>query len=1392
MRRSEHFMDRYREFEDLYRGSLELIRARQSVYLPIVGKIEPGGAGRCALDIGCGRGEWVKLLVEQGWQAVGVDSNPSMVAIAASQGLPVLNRDAFDHLRGCGTSSIGLVTAFHVVEHMDTQALADLLAEIERVLMPGGVVILETPNPENLSVASWSFRLDPTHEVPLPPPLLQFFVQTAGFQRPTILRLNSQSTSAEGAPVGSAVVGLFMNSPDYSVIASKPGANDGIADAIAQLVAERTEPSPADIFALAAEIQSFAAAAAKTDALASASEHLLTVTQTLSAQVAQLHQAKEQLHADVAALGKDVSAAREGLSAVDSLSHHFDALHRAKDNIAANVEALAARLTEVEGLRADVSELWKSGVQLRDHLDAQANRLATVAEDLAGLNRQIATAIGALDQKTRQHADALEQRLNHQVAIGLAKLEQRQDAAQADLLAMRVQLKEVRNLALLKLLVKARRARKSAKRKIKEAFQRQSPLRATLRRIDRVISAPFRHVRNRIWPRRRTALVAPALLADNPSGAVPAILTQSSGERLAVQRLSYALELARAPREADRPAGAKPRLAFVSPLPPERSGIADYSAQILPELAKYYDIDAIVAQETVADNVAQTCLAIRSVEWFEANANQYDRILYHFGNSPFHSHMFSLLYKIPGIVVLHDFYLSDIICHLEMSGEKRHFWTNALVTSHGYSAVKDRFYNGDIRDTIRKYPVNFDVLTQSQGVIVHSNYPRELAVRFYPKADIRTWRVIPLVRYSESIGTKAEARRALGLSDDDIVVCSFGFVHESKLSHRLLDAWLQSDIGRDGRCRLFLVGELLHEHYADEIRRRVDALREDGRVRATGFVSGEDYRLYLRAADIGVQLRAASRGETSAAALDCLTYGLATIVNANGSMAELPDSCTVKLENTFDTSELAAVLTRLCTDAVERARLGRLAAEHIADHHNSALVAQRYHEAIERFSSAAPILQSLPALMHEARQMATHPTFDDAAVYRRAERLCAEARLQRPCRRLFVDVSVLAVADIRTGIQRVVRALLLELLRAPPEGYRIEPVHLSDVSARWRYYYARRYMEQVFTGTPEILTDEPIEVAEGDVFLGADFHSGGIVEANIAGIFREWRERGVRIGFVVYDILPLTLPQCFPSFAETGHRRWIQTIAEIADDLVCISASVAYETRRWLATQANTRGRLPAIHSWTLGADIDASHPSKGIPADAEALIERMRSTDCFLMVGTIEPRKGHLQALDAFDLLWARGSQSLLIIVGNEGWRGVARDQAQNLPDILDRLSSHPERGRRLIWIQGASDEFLDRIYQEADCLIAASLDEGFGLPLIEAARHGVPVLARDIPVFREVAGEAAAYFSGSDRAALAQAIEDWLEAFRADRHPKSSAMKWRTWAESTALLKEILFAGS
>jgi glycosyltransferase involved in cell wall biosynthesis len=171
-------------------------------------------------------------------------------------------------------------------------------------------------------------------------------------------------------------------------------------------------------------------------------------------------------------------------------------------------------------------------------------------------------------------------------------------------------------------------------------------------------------------------------------------------------------------------------------------------------------------------------------------------------------------------------------------------------------------------------------------------------------------------------------------------------------------------------------------------------------------------------------------------------------------------------------------------------------------------------------------------------------------------------------------------------------------------------------------------------------------------------------------------------------------------------------------------------------------------------------------------------------MVGTIEPRKGYLQTIDAFTRLWEDGAEINLIIAGNEGWKSLPNHMRRSIPLIIKRIRNHKEFGKRLFWHEGISDEYLEKLYDASTCLIAASEGEGFGLPLIEAAQHKLPIICRDIPVFREVAGEHAYYFSAINAGQLADEINKWLAMYGSNLHPQSSTMPWLTWKQSAAKL--------
>ncbi len=306
-----------------------------------------------------------------------------------------------------------------------------------------------------------------------------------------------------------------------------------------------------------------------------------------------------------------------------------------------------------------------------------------------------------------------------------------------------------------------------------------------------------------------------------------------------------------------------------------------------------------------------------------------------------------------------------------------------------------------------------------------------------------------------------------------------------------------------------------------------------------------------------------------------------------------------------------------------------------------------------------------------------------------------------------------------------------------------------------------------------------IDFQPGDVFLG--LHLQHLITKAQADCLSLMHRHGVSVYFVVYDLLPILFPHYWPAQhgVHTIHHEWLQIISRF-DGAVCISQAVANEFSGWQKVHCKDRLRPFKMRWFHLGADMDNSIPTKGMPDNAPKMLEKMAARQTFLMVGTIEPRKGYVQTIDAFELLWQSGVDVNLVIVGKKGWM---------VEKIEARIRKHPEYDKRLFWLEGISDEFLEKVYLNSACLLAASEGEGFGLPLIEAAQHNLPIIARDIPVFREVAGEYAFYFSGMEPETLADAVKKWLALNARGCNPASICMPWLTWHQSTQqLLKAII----
>jgi O-antigen chain-terminating methyltransferase len=223
LKEENHLLDMmYAAFEDHFRGPKDDIKERLRIYIPYLEQL-PNVKNSHMLDIGCGRGEWLELLKEYGYIARGVDCNTAMIQRCIKLDLDVIQADALAFLAEQKENNYSVLTGFHIVEHLPLKDMISFFDESLRVLKPGGIMIIESPNPQNILVGSCNFYLDPTHRNPLPPAAAKFFIETRGFSSVEVLTLHPYPASyrLSGSALAERFNDYFYSAQDYAVIGYK-------------------------------------------------------------------------------------------------------------------------------------------------------------------------------------------------------------------------------------------------------------------------------------------------------------------------------------------------------------------------------------------------------------------------------------------------------------------------------------------------------------------------------------------------------------------------------------------------------------------------------------------------------------------------------------------------------------------------------------------------------------------------------------------------------------------------------------------------------------------------------------------------------------------------------------------------------------------------------------------------------------------------------------------------------------------------------------------------------------------------------------------------------------------------------------------------------------------
>lgn len=385
----------------------------------------------------------------------------------------------------------------------------------------------------------------------------------------------------------------------------------------------------------------------------------------------------------------------------------------------------------------------------------------------------------------------------------------------------------------------------------------------------------------------------------------------------------------------------------------------------------------------------------------------------------------------------------------------------------------------------------------------------------------------------------------------------------------------------------------------------------------------------------------------------------------------------------------------------------------------------------------------------------------------------AETVTENTFQTIWVDISVICRHDAGTGIQRVVRALFNELQLAPPQGWVVRPI----AATKRQPYYAVTWSP----GSNHIEMQDEVDPQCGDIFLGLDLSAHIIPHHH--QVLAQWKSKGVKFSFIIYDLLPLQYHQWFSAKLVRAFRRWARSVTILADDVFCISTSVEKDFTHLLQNRFGLKQIDIATHVIPLGADIKASKPTMGVPEGFSSLLQKLGQNKIALMVGTIEPRKGHAQVLGTFEQMWANGNDINLVIIGRPGWMTQKLQQRINKSRYLNT---------RLFWFNDATDEVLDALYRKCTGVIIASYAEGFGLPLLEALGYGKPVLARNLEVFKQFKTPQVNFFDSScDQASLAKSINLWIQntPSTSDKEKKNVDIKLTTWRDSLdSLLDNLL----
>lgn len=385
------------------------------------------------------------------------------------------------------------------------------------------------------------------------------------------------------------------------------------------------------------------------------------------------------------------------------------------------------------------------------------------------------------------------------------------------------------------------------------------------------------------------------------------------------------------------------RLAYCSPLRPQASGVSDYSEELLPYLARYFDL-TLVADHLAPTNPALAALPRIEIDALAEHAREFDTIVYHIGNAPLYESIYNAARRVPGVIVLHDVVLHHFRAWqtIDRGDSARYF--EALRGAYGDTVAEQARTNPASINRF-DYPLSEELVQYAQGVIVHSAYAEDFVRKAAPRVPVG---VVPMgVPLGDSIDLQ-QARARLGLGADTFLVSAFGEIHPHKRITVALEAFAEFYRAHPN-ARLLLIGSESPNYDVTPLLQTLGIAEVVTRV---GFVPMEMYENYVAASDVCLNLRYPTAGETSASLLRLLAAGKTTFVTRTGAYAELPDAVCVKIEpDAHEKNLLVTYLEFFYAHPEARVLLGANARKFVESEHTLERAAAGYWEFLKQVAS---------------------------------------------------------------------------------------------------------------------------------------------------------------------------------------------------------------------------------------------------------------------------------------------------------------------------------------------------------------------------------------------------------------------------------------------------------